>query len=261
MTVPSLAPPRTGETTHVLILFDIDLTLLESGGAGISAIDAAARETFGDDCNAEGLDFGGQLDPLIMGAMLRRAGIEPTPDHIRAIADRYVEILTERLRPGEARTLPGVTALLDALEALPERDRPALGLLTGNLEPTGSLKLRSAGLDPERFVVRVWGSDSPHDPPARDHLPPVGMDRYAALHARTLEPERVVVIGDTEHDIRCARVNRCRSLAVATGRLSLDTLLQAGADHAVPDLSATEEILAWLLDPTTATPTTNSTAP
>ena len=236
----------------MLILFDIDLTLLESGGSGIQAIDAAARETFGDDCNADGLNFGGQLDPLIMGAMLRRAGLEPNAERLDAIASRYIEILSGRLKPGGARTLPGVTDLLDALDRALS-PAPTLGLLTGNLEPSGTLKLIAAGLDPDRFDVRVWGSDSPHQPPARDHLPPVGMARYAEARGQAIEPERVVVIGDTEHDIRCARVNGCRSLGVATGHTSLDTLREAGADLAVPDLSATEEILAWLLDPTDPT--------
>lgn len=234
----------------MLILFDIDLTLLESGGAGIDCIDAAARECFGDACNAEGLKFGGQLDPLILRMMLDRAGLEHTAERAAAIADRYTELLAERLGPGDARTLPGVTDLLDALEAVDAAARPTLGLLTGNFERTGSMKLRAAGLDPQRFAIRVWGADSPYDPPAREHLPPVGMARYAEIHGRELHAEEVIVIGDTEHDVRCARINGCRSLAVGTGRLSLDTLRDAGADLAVPDLSNTEEILAWLLDPT-----------
>ena len=123
---------------------------------------------------------------------------------------------------------------------------PMLGLLTGNYADTGSMKLRACGIEPEWFRVKVWGDDSPHSPPCRDHLPGVGLERYAMLTGRKLEGRHAVVIGDTPHDVSCARAHGCRSLGVATGRFSVEQLEKAGADWAVTDLRETQRILGWL---------------
>jgi phosphoglycolate phosphatase-like HAD superfamily hydrolase len=121
-----------------------------------------------------------------------------------------------------------------------------LGLLTGNYPETGAIKLRASGIDPDAFPIQVWGCDSPHSPPARDHLPPVGMRRYRERYARELDPADVTIIGDTPHDIACARAHGCRSVGVATGQFSVEQLLAAGADIAWPTLSNTNEVTAWL---------------
>jgi phosphoglycolate phosphatase-like HAD superfamily hydrolase len=139
-----------------------------------------------------------------------------------------------------------VPELLDALEAI---DEVTLGLLTGNMPDTGAIKLNACGIDLERFAVRVWGSDSPHDPPAREHLPAIGIERYLQLHGTPIQQDRVTIIGDTPHDIACARAHDCRVLAVATGSYTIDDL--AHADRAVDDLSDTQEILRWLTSPAT----------
>lgn len=143
------------------------------------------------------------------------------------------------------RALPGVTALLDDLAGRPE---VTLGILTGNFEETGSMKLRACGIEPSRFAVHVWGDDSPHRPPSRDHLPGVGLERYRARFGREIDPRLVTVIGDTPHDVACARAHGCRALGVATGRHSTQELWDAGADLAVPDLAATQAVTDWLLD-------------
>jgi phosphoglycolate phosphatase len=93
----------------------------------------------------------------------------------------------------------------------------------------------------------VWGDESPHHPPLREHLPPVGLERYRRHTGRELEPRRATVIGDTPHDVRCARVHGCRSLGVATGSFRVDALREAGADLALDDLSDTERVLNWLV--------------
>ena len=96
----------------------------------------------------------------------------------------------------------------------------------------------------------MWGDDSPHTPPAREHLPPVGIDRHAALTGARLRAEEVVVIGDTIHDVSCALAHGCRALAVATGHHSADQLAAAGAHRVVQDLTHTGDIAAWLTAPT-----------
>ncbi len=119
-----------------------------------------------------------------------------------------------------------------------------LGVLTGNYPETGRLKLEAAGLDTAWFPVAAWGSDAA----SRRDLPPLAMRRHETLTGRRLEPGHVVVIGDTPHDVDCARASGCRSLAVATGPYRADDLVASGADLVVEDLSGTESLVKWILD-------------
>lgn len=241
----------------MLILFDIDATLIKTSGAGIRAMVAAGRDLFGPAFTADGLDFAGRLDPLILDEMLRLSGVPVTAANLRTIRAAYRTELARVLgeSPALGRRLPGVAELLDALAA---RDGVTLGLLTGNFAETGRLKLSACGVDPGRFHVAAWGDESPHSPPARDHLPPVAMRRYRERFGRAIEPARVTIVGDTPHDVRCALAHGCRALGVGTGQFTPDTLRAAGAHHALPDLSRTDDVLAWLFAdvPATAAPRT-----
>lgn len=235
----------------MLILFDIDHTLIESDGVGIGCLLDAGRSLFGDAFTVEGVPFGGRLDPLIIADMFAASGVEHTAEHAMAMRRGYYERMRLALRrPGVSRALAGTNELVGALEAIGEP--VTLGLLTGNFEETGRLKLAAAGFDADRFAVRVWGDDSPHTPPARDHLPPVGIDRHATLKGARLASEQVVIIGDTVHDVACALANGCRVLAVATGHDTADTLARAGAHRVVGDLSDTQGITTWLKNGTNA---------
>jgi phosphoglycolate phosphatase-like HAD superfamily hydrolase len=140
--------------------------------------------------------------------------------------------------------LPGVGGLLTRLR---DEQGVRLGLLTGNYEESGVLKLRASGIDPELFEVRVWGDDSPIRPPCRDHLPPVGIRRFEQRAGFSIHPSSVTIIGDTPHDVRCALSNGCNVLAVATGRYGPETLHEAGAEHVMDDLSNTERVAEVLL--------------
>ncbi|MBL0920825.1 MAG: haloacid dehalogenase-like hydrolase [Phycisphaerales bacterium] len=231
----------------MLILFDIDATLLTTTRAGLISMAEAGQRLHGESFDIGQVEFAGRLDPLILSDALRRNGLEPTPHLLRAYRDAYVRCIEARLRePGLARTCPGVPELVAALESVPGL---TLGLLTGNFAESGMMKLRAAGLDPDRFPIRAWGDDSPHDPPSRDHLPPVAMSRHAERCGSVIAPERVVVIGDTPHDVRCARVNGCRVLGVGTGMYPAARLLAEGADHAADTLEDTREVVRWLLEP------------
>src|SRR5207245_1648666 len=109
------------------------------------------------------------------------------------------------------------------------------------------MQRRACGIAPDRVPIRVWGDDSPHHPPARDHLPGVGLARYRERFGRHIEPRLVTIIGDTPHDIACAKAHGCRSLGVATGSFSVEDLRACGADRAVRDLSDTASVQDWLL--------------
>lgn len=225
----------------LLVLFDIDLTLMRSGGAGLEAMCLAGSEALGRRLERGGVDFAGRLDPLILSDLIAANGFEPTPERIDRLQAAYFKALPGVIA-GRAEALPGAHALVDRLLREPG---VTIGLLTGNFEVSGRIKLEAAGFDPDRFAVRVWGDDSPHDPPARDHLPPVAIERHRA--ATGAQPGETVIIGDTAHDVACALANGCRVLAVATGWTDAETLARAGAHRVSSDLSDTAGLAAWVL--------------
>jgi phosphoglycolate phosphatase-like HAD superfamily hydrolase len=227
-----------------LILFDIDATLLKTDGAGMAAMTDAGRELFGSHFTSDGIDFAGRLDPLIFRELFALNRVQRTPAIERQFRTVYYGHLHTRLAAStSARALPGAAALVDALRAA---DTHELGILTGNFKESGSLKLRSCGLDPSWFPISAWGDDSPHDPPARDHLPPIAMTRYEQHTGERVAPARVTIIGDTPHDVRCALLNGCRCIGVATGRFEESTLAAVGATHVVPTLADTTHLLKLL---------------
>jgi phosphoglycolate phosphatase len=228
----------------MLILFDIDATLINTSRSGILALHQAGIDHFGPTFAVDGTDFAGRLDPLIIRDLLINNGLPVNDENRRLLREGYKRHLSTRLEtPGVGRALPGVMRLLEELERV---DAATLGLLTGNFADTGSLKLRACGIDPARFALAVWGDQSPHDPPSRDHLPPIALDRDQRRRGRRLPAEKALIIGDTPHDVRCAKVSGMRCLAVATGSYTVDQLDAAGADRAVADLSETDDLTRWI---------------
>lgn len=230
----------------MLVLFDIDLTLLSADGAGMKALDEAGRALYGPAFSVEGVPFAGRLDTLIVRDALRASGISDTRETRDALRAEYVRYLERRLAvtPGK-RVLPGVQELLASLRA---RSEFTLGLLTGNFEPAAILKLVSVGIDPDPFRVRVFSEDAPGEPPSREQLVPVAMARYERIVGRPVRARAVTIIGDTPGDVACAAAHGCRCIAVATGRSSIAQLAGAGADHTLPDLSDTKGLIAMLSD-------------
>lgn len=230
---------------NALILFDIDATLLLTGGAGVAAMGDAGRTLFGPTFTTEGTDFAGRIDPLLFRELFERNGIKPTTENFRVYRETYRNTLEREMAVStKNHALPGTHELVLRLR---EMHAAALGLLTGNFPETGAIKLQRCGFDPAWFPLSVWGDDSPKDPPSRDDLPEVAFERFATRFGARPEPSRVTIIGDTPHDVQCAKANGCRSLAVGTGKYSVDELQRAGADRAVPDLSKTDDLARWLL--------------
>src|SRR5256885_1155172 len=147
-----------------LVLFDIDGTLLWTDGAGRRAIHRALLEETGTAGPIETYRFDGKTDPQIVRELLALAGHPDAADgkRVEAVCRRYVGLLSAELaKPTQATQLMvGIAELLAALEPHERADRAVVGLLTGNVEPGAALKLRSAGLDPDRFRVGAYGSDS-----------------------------------------------------------------------------------------------------
>jgi len=230
--------------TRVLVLFDIDGTLLLTAGAGRRAITAALADRMGNGDAWQKITFDGKTDPQIVRELLEAAGdaAASDPDLIAELCDRYVGLLEEELdrSPGCTRLLPGVVPLLDELAA---RADVVVGLLTGNLARGAGLKLRSGGLDPARFRVGAYGSDSPHRP----DLPAIAAERAAAIFGRVPTGDTVVIVGDTPSDVTCGRGIGARAVAVATGSYAVSALRDAGARAAFDDLSDTAAVLEAIL--------------
>lgn len=224
-----------------LVLLDIDGTILLTAGAGRRAITAALGEAVGGVLAFEGVRFDGKTDPQIVSELLTAAGHPESehPERVDALCRRYVELLERELAEGERQTtlMPGIPELLDRLE---QESRVVLGLLTGNLAEGAALKLRSGGIDPARFLVGAYGSDSPYRP----QLPPIAARRAEPHFGRVPSGAEVVIVGDTPADVTCGLGIGARAVAVATGAYPLDDLRAAGAYATFQDLSATDEVLA-----------------
>jgi phosphoglycolate phosphatase-like HAD superfamily hydrolase len=227
-----------------LILFDIDGTLLISSGAGRRAIRAALAELVGDEDVFGRVRFDGKTDPQIVAELLHEAGhAEPCDEaRIAEVCGRYVALLEAELEAGSTSVslMPGVPALLDRLEA---ESGIVIGLLTGNLERGAALKLQAGGLDPDRFVLGAYGSDSAYRP----DLPAIAARRAEPRFGRVPTGDEVVIIGDTPADIACGRGIMARAVGVATGSYSVAELASHGPHAVFPDLAATEDVMAALL--------------
>ena len=229
----------------MLVLFDIDGTLITTKRAGLHAMSQAVAEVCGAEPDVSDVSFAGRLDPLILAEIITSAGVEVTSTAMEAARARYRECLAERMaEPGIGRVLPGVDALVARLSQIEDC---AMGLVTGNFEETGRLKLEACGFDTSSMLFNGFGNECPEAPPHRRQLPRVAMERHTRHRGEALPAERVVVIGDTPADVDCAHHNGCRALAVATGMHDVGTLEETGAELTVPDLSDTEAILAWMI--------------
>lgn len=223
-----------------LILFDIDGTILLSSGAGRRAIIAALTEEIGTHEAWDRIRFDGKTDPQILVEMLEAAGHpgDPEEDRVRELGRRYVGLLREELaRPGHRTTLmPGILPLLDRVD---QAGSMVPGLLTGNFAEGAALKLASGGIDPHRFRVGAYGSDSPR----RAELPPIAARRAEAIFGRVPTGHDVVIVGDTPADVTCGQCIGARAIGVATGAYTTTELKAAGAYAVFEDLSATDEVL------------------
>lgn len=219
-----------------LWLFDIDGTLVDTGGAGLRALERAARDCFGG--AAPVLDLRGATDSGILGDLYRHYDREPEEALAEAFFGRYLEVLGENLRDSNyaSRVLPGVVEILGRLAAV---DEISVGLLTGNIEAGARAKMSHFGLD-HHFAFGAFGCDHAD----RNQLGPIALERAAAHAGRSFTPEETLVIGDTPKDIACARAIGARCLAVATGAVPAGQL--EGADHVLDSLEQREVWEAFL---------------
>lgn len=216
--------------TPLIVLFDIDGTLLNAHGAGRRALERAFLEVTGLEDALTRVDFRGMTDPGLLTAGFAAKGIKADTAVSGRILLRYLKLLEqELLGRHSAMLLPGAMALLDWIEStLP---LAAIGLGTGNVEAGAYAKLRAVGLA-HRFSFGGFGSDHAE----RHEILRVGAERGAARHNADLASCRTLVIGDTLRDISAALAIGAECIAVGTSGVELSALKAAGAHLAVPTL-------------------------
>jgi phosphoglycolate phosphatase-like HAD superfamily hydrolase len=217
----------------ILVLFDIDGTLIDSRGAGVRGMSRAFLDVHGWPGALDDVPIAGRTDRAILGDVFRRQGVEDWEALLGTLRDAYLGVLPHELSSsgGAAMVLPGVTRTLDVLGA---DDRFTVGLLTGNFVEGARLKLQAAGVW-ERFVLGAYGDDFVN----RRDLVPVAVERAKALGA---PPEGVIVIGDTPLDVDCAQAHGAVAVAVATGHYNVDALRATGAELVVGTLAEIEAV-------------------
>jgi phosphoglycolate phosphatase len=227
-----------------VVLFDIDGTLLRSGGVGRVSMEKALTKVFGSPGSAE-YHYDGKTDRQIVRDLMRREGLsdDAIDEQMTQLLDEYVAALERELASGNRRVLllDGVVALLDELD---RQSEVTLGLLTGNIEKGAHAKLTAAGLDPGRFRVNAFGSDRE----SRPELPAVAQRRACEILGREIEGNRLVVIGDTPADIQCGESIGARAIGVATGRYSVEQLSNFGAHAVFESLADTPAVLSSILN-------------
>lgn len=218
-----------------LILFDIDGTLIDTAGAGRRAMEQAFQQRFDIESiseRARGVRFAGMTDRRIIDELLRAAGLPADGDGARGeLESAYLEALETQMRRQDPRRriLPGVARTLVELEA---RAAVHLGLLTGNLEAGARIKLEPFDLN-RYFPGGGYGSDHRD----RREVARIAHDKLSRLYGIIFDPARVVVVGDTELDVRCAKSNGFRSLAVLSGWGAVEAIHAEGPDAVLDDLS------------------------
>jgi phosphoglycolate phosphatase-like HAD superfamily hydrolase len=225
---------------NTLVLWDIDGTLIVSGGAGERALVTALHSVFGIRGSIEDIELAGRTDGWIARKVLAKFSVPETPPNVSRYLQGYLAALPHELTNAHARVLPGV---LELVAALAQQGDVAQGLLTGNLKRGAEIKLSHHRLW-THFAFGAFADDSE----TRNELGPHAVHRANQHHAVTFAADRIFVIGDTPHDIACGQIIGARTIAVATGKYTVD---QLRACHPAPtavfeDLSDTEAVLKVL---------------
>lgn len=222
----------------LLLLWDIDGTLILSGGAGMRALQSALRTVFDVDGSLADVEFAGRTDHWIIREIFRKFGVPPTPANFARLFEAYVNALPAEIANPHSRVLPGVREVLQAAAA---HGQIAQGLLTGNIRRGAQVKLAHHGLW-EHFAFGAFADDSEH----RNELGPHAVRRASECHGVEFSAANVWVIGDTPHDIACGKIIGARTLAVATGGYAIDQLRAHTPTVVLEDLADTERVLKLL---------------
>ncbi len=224
-----------------LILWDVDGTLIYSGGVAGESMRAAMTRVYGRASTEARHSYAGKTDRQIILETFAERGHDELLGSLELFTATYVEELSGRREEflARCRVLPGVAAALERLGTLPA----VQSVLTGNLQPIAKIKLDL--MDLARFLdlsVGAYGSDHHR----RVELVPVAVARAAERYGQAFAGANVVVIGDTPYDVECGRAAGARTIAVATGPFSVEQLRAHGPDLVLPDLTDTEALVGGI---------------
>jgi phosphoglycolate phosphatase len=211
------------------VLFDIDGTLISTGGASDRAWKRAFKELHDVDVDVPAVTGKGVPDPEVGRVVFKAAiGREPTDEEAEALMRRRLDHL-----PEEVENSPGFVVQDGVVEVLDKLidDGVMLGLTTGNVEEAAHIKLSRANLN-RYFSFGGYGSDSPN----RTELTKKALERGKLVSGRTLDREDCFSCGDTPRDVEAGHGAGIRVVGVATGEYTVEELLEAGADAAVTSL-------------------------
>jgi len=221
-----------------LFLFDIDGTLITSGGAGESALIQAMASRFGVAEDLTGIALAGATDARIAVALLEKHGLPASPENTTALLDSYLHHLARSMPRHPGRVLPGILPLLDALKQHPDA---VLALLTGNMVRGAEIKLGHYGVW-DYFEFGAFADDH-HD---RNELGKFARARATEKHGVHFDPSRIFVIGDTPRDIECGRAIGAKTVAIATGNYGKGSLAEHAPDFLFEDFRDTQAVLQAL---------------
>ena len=225
-----------------VLLFDIDGTLVTTGGAGRRSMALAFQSLHGRLDACDSFSMSGMTDRAIVRKGLDFIGVHPSPDAISAVIDSYLQHLAREVPLVDERDYRLYPGMREAVDAALSRPGFAVGLGTGNVRQGARIKLERVRIH-DRFSFGGFGCD---------HEDRVELIRHGARSGASqlgvpLQECRVVVIGDTPKDVAAAKGIGATCIGVGTGSFSPDALLSCGADYAFPDVTA-REALAALLD-------------
>ena len=221
-----------------LLLFDIDGTLIHSGGAGVHALQLTLVERFRISDDLNDIEIAGMTDSGIVVSILNKHKIPATNENVTAFLDSYVHFLSLELPRRKGNLLPGV---LELLERLKSRAHLVLALLTGNVSRGAQLKLEHYGV--WNFFEFGAFADDHQD---RNQLGPFARARAKEKHGREFLASEIDVIGDTPRDIACGKALGARTIAVATGTWSREKLARHHPDFLIDDLSDVDRLINTL---------------
>ena len=228
----------TEQQNKRLLLFDIDGTLIHSGGAGVHALKLTLAERFDIADDLHDIEIAGMTDSGIVASILQKHKIPATNENITAFLDSYVHFLSLELPRRKGKLLPGV---LELLQKLKSRKHLALALLTGNVSRGAQLKLEHYGV--WHFFEFGAFADDHHD---RNELGRFARSRAKEKHGREFSAADIDVIGDTPRDIACGKALGARTIAVATGTWRREQLAEHQPDFLIDDLSDVDRVIDTL---------------
>jgi phosphoglycolate phosphatase-like HAD superfamily hydrolase len=230
----------------VLVLWDVDHTLVHAGPSGPALYERVLAELYGLDMPGQLTSMAGRTDTSIALEVLTAAGLDAARELRRfhaVMGARAPDLAKMVLDHGTV--LPGVRAALTAVATYAADGPVVQSVLTGNLPALARVKLQPLGLTEYLDLeAGAYGDVSA----VRADLVPVAQQKAAARYGADFAGRATVLVGDTPHDIAAAAAASARAVGVATGRFSEAELAAAGADVVLPDLTDTERVVAALLD-------------